>query len=126
MNEVRRLGGLEGAEINSAKEILAYEVTKIVHGDAEAKKAQEAAKALFGGNKDSSNIPSTEFDTSKFEDGFGVLDIMIELGMFASKGEGKRMIKQNGVSVAGEKVKSFEQNITLADFEDNKTPYSKG
>jgi len=126
MDEVRRLGGLEGAEINSAKEILAYEVTKIVHGDAEAKKAQDAAKALFGGNKNSSNIPSTEFDASKFEDGFGVLDIMIELGMFASKGEGKRMIKQNGVSLAGEKVKSFEQNITLADFEDNKLLIQKG
>lgn len=126
MEEVKALGSLEGAEINKAKEILAFEITKIIHGEEAAKKSEEAAKALFGGSKDSSNIPSTDVDSVRFENGVALLDIMIEIGFIASKGEGKRLIKQNGVSVKGEKVKDFDLVVKTNDFEDGKLLIQKG
>lgn len=126
MDEVRRLGNLEGAEINKAKEILAFEFTKIVHGEEEAKKAEKAAKALFAGGEDMSNIPSTEMEKAKFEDGIGLLALMTELGLTSSNGEARRLVKQGGVSVNDEKVTDFKKEITLEDFTDNKLLIKKG
>ncbi len=126
MDEVRRLAALEGAGINKAKEVLAFEFTKIIHGEEEANKAQEAAKSLFAGGGQSKSVPSTEFESSKFESGISVLDLMLELNMIPSKAEGKRMIKGNGISAKGEKVKSFDAMINLSDFEDGKLMLQKG
>jgi len=126
MDEVKRLGNLEGAEINKAKEILAFEFTKIVHGEEEAKKAEKAAKALFAGGSDMSNIPSSEMEKDKFTDGIGLLALMTELGLTASNGEARRLVKQGGVSVNDEKITDIQKEITLEDFTDNKLLIKKG
>ncbi|WP_130808135.1 tyrosine--tRNA ligase [Senegalia massiliensis] len=126
MEEVRRLGNLEGAEINKAKEILAFEFTKIVHGEEEAMKAQKAAKALFSGGNDMANIPSTEMEKAKFNDGIGLLALMTDLGLTSSNGEARRLVKQGGVSVNDEKITDFKKEITLDDFVDNKLLIKKG
>ncbi|MGO1712756.1 MAG: tyrosine--tRNA ligase [Senegalia sp. (in: firmicutes)] len=126
MDEVKRLGNLEGAEINKAKEILAFEFTKIVHGEEEAKKAEKAARALFAGGNDMSNIPSTEMEKDKFSDGIGLLALMTELGLTASNGEARRLVKQGGVSVNDEKINDIKKEITLEDFTDNNLLIKKG
>lgn len=126
MDEVRRLGALEGAEINKAKEILAFEFTKIVHGEEEAQKALDAAKALFAGGGDSANIPSTTLQASAFENGMPLLDLLVTLGLIASKGEGKRLVAQKGITVKDEVVADFAMNITLEMFEDNAIMVRKG
>ncbi len=126
MDEVRRLGALEGAEINKAKEILAFEFTKLVHGEEEANKALEATKALFAGGGVSDNVPSTELDKSIFEEGKELLEVMVELGLLKSKGEGKRLIQQNGVSLNDKKVIEPFYKLTMADFEDGSAMIKKG
>ena len=99
MEEVNRLSRLEGAEINKAKEILAFEFTKIVHGEDEAQKALDTAKALFAGGAKTDNMPTTEVEKSRFDAGVGLLDLMLEIGLIPSKGEGRRLIQQRGISV---------------------------
>ena len=126
MDEVRRLGALEGAEINKAKEILAFEFTKIVHGEEEAQKALDAARALFAGGGDSANMPSTTLQASDFSEGMPLLDLLISLGLIASKGEGKRLVAQKGISVKDEVVADFALKITLDMFEDNALMIRKG
>ncbi|GAU76339.1 tyrosine--tRNA ligase [Fusibacter sp. 3D3] len=126
MDEVRRLGALEGAQINKAKEILAFEFTKIIHGEAEAQKALDAAQALFAGGGDSENIPSTTLKASDFSDGMPLLDLLMRLELIASKGEGKRLVAQNGITVKDEVVGDFAMNITLEMFEDNALMIRKG
>jgi tyrosyl-tRNA synthetase len=119
MDEVKRLGALKDAEINKAKEILAYEVTKLVHGEEKAKKAQDGARAAFGGGGDMANIPTTEMDASVFEgEGMGVVNLIRELGLVPSNGEGFRTIKQGGLKVAGEKVQDPKMNVTLDTFDE--------
>ncbi len=118
MDEVRRLAALEGSEINKAKEVLAYEVTRLVHGEEEAAKAQDAARALFAGGNSLENVPSTELDRSLFEgEGMGVVSLIHQLKLVPSKGEGFRTVEQGGLSINGEKVLSKERNVTLADFD---------
>ena len=102
MDEVRRLGALEGAEINQAKKVLAFEVTKLVHGEEEATKAQGAAEALFSGGVDMSNVPTVTI--SKEDIGKGILDIIAATKIVPSKAEGRRLIQQGGLSLNGEKV----------------------
>lgn len=126
MDEVRRLGALEGAEINKAKEILAFEFTKLVHGEEEAKKSLAAAKSLFAGGADMSNIPSTDFDKARFESGLSFLDLIIELELVKSKGEGRRLIKQNGISLNDKKVNDDTYVVTMNDFTDDKAMVKKG
>lgn len=126
MDEVRRLGALEGAEINKAKEVLAYEFTKIVHGEAEANKAQETARALFGGDKAAADAPATEMDSPKFEEGMGLLALLTELGLTKSNGEARRLVEQGGVFVNEEKQEDAKRIITLADFVDGKLQIRKG
>ncbi|MBS4537658.1 tyrosine--tRNA ligase [Clostridium sp. D2Q-11] len=126
MDEVRRLGSLEGSEINKAKEILAFEFTKIVHGEEEAKKAEKAAKALFSGGVDMSNVPSTDMDKSIFEAGIGLLGLMTDLGLTSSNGEARRLVKQGGVSVNDKQITDFRKEITIEDFEDGKLMIRKG
>ncbi|NMA87304.1 MAG: tyrosine--tRNA ligase [Tissierellia bacterium] len=126
MDEVRKLGALEGAEINKAKEVLAFEVTKMVHGEAEATKAQNAAKALFEGGKEAGSIPTTEFQSSAFEKGIGILDLLKELGLTKSNGEGRRLIEQGGISIDEEKVEDINMIIKAEDFKDGKLMFRKG
>jgi len=123
MEEVRRLGSLEGQEINEAKKVLAYEVTKLVHGQAEADKAKEAAEALFGGGGSSENMPTIELKAS---DDRRLLDVLVEAEVFASKGEGRRLIQQNGLSLNDVKVSDVDYVLSAADFKDGEAIVKKG
>lgn len=126
MEEVRELGALKGSEINKAKEILAFEVTKIVHGEEEAKKAKEAALALFAGGINSGSIPTTNMDKSKFENGFNILELLVEVKLAPSKSEARRLVQQGGVKVQDKKIETIEHLINLNDFSDDKILIQKG
>ena len=126
MEEVKRLGALEGAEINKAKEVLAFEVTKMVHGEEEAIKAQEASRALFEGAMAGGSIPFTELDESTFEKGMGILDLLKEVKLTKSNGEGRRLVEQGGITIDDEKVEDINKTITLKDFKDGKLLIRKG
>ena len=105
MSEINEYAKLEGAELNKAKEVLAYSLTELVHGKEEADKAQAAAKALFAGGSDDSNMPTTTVEDADFEDSkVTVLSLMIKAGMIKSNGEGRRLIQQGGISVNDEKI----------------------
>lgn len=126
MEEVRRLGALEGAEINKAKETLAYEVTKLVHGEEEAKKALAAAQALFSGKGTSQDIPFTEIEKAKIEAGIDVLTLLMETGLIASKGEGRRLIQQGGLYLEEERIEDIGLLITTELFKNDKIMFRKG
>ncbi len=106
LEEVEKMDSWEGSQLNEAKEILAYELTALVHGEEEAKKAKEASHALFSGKGgDDSNMPTTELEKDKLTEGsIGILDLMLECGLVSSKGEARRLAKQGGVSVDEVKV----------------------
>lgn len=105
MSEINEYAKLEGAELNKAKEVLAYSLTELVHGKEEADKAQTAAKALFAGGSDDSNMPTTTVEDADLEDDkVTVLSLMIKAGMIKSNGEGRRLIQQGGISVNDEKI----------------------
>ncbi len=114
MEEIRKMDSWEGSQLNTAKEILAFELTKLVHGEEEAKKAQEAARALFSGGADDSNMPTTDVDDSDFdEEGKAtVLSLMLKAEMIKSNGEGRRLIQQGGVSLNDEKIKDVWHALT--------------
>lgn len=126
MEEVKRLGALEGAEINKAKEVLAFEVTKMVHGEEEAKKAEAAAKALFSGAAEQGSIPFTELDKSIFQEGVGILDLLKNIGLTKSNGEGRRLVEQGGISIDDVKVEDINKTVTLEDFVEDKILVRKG
>ncbi|MCA0385568.1 MAG: tyrosine--tRNA ligase [Firmicutes bacterium] len=126
MDEVRALAALEGSGINKAKEVLAYEFTKIVHGEDEANKALEAARALFAGGGDSENIPTSELEKARFEEGIPLLDLLLEVGLIPSKGEGRRLVQQNGIALQDLVVSDFGKVIQLADFNEGKLMIRKG
>lgn len=121
MDEVRRLGSLEGSAINEAKSVLAYEVTKIVHGEEEANKAKKAAEALFGGAGNTADMPTIAVETGK-----KLLDILTAGKVFASKSEGRRLIQQNGLSLNDEKVKDVDYILQESDFKDGEAIVKKG
>lgn len=125
MDEIRELEKLEGAELNEAKKILAFEVTKMVHGEEEASKAKGAAEAAFGGAS-SANMPGTDITADELGEGINILDLLITCGLIPSKGEGRRLIQQGGVSLNTEKVTSIEQMVTAADFTDGEAIIKKG
>lgn len=105
---------LEGAELNKAKEALAYEVTKLIHGEDEANKAQASAKALFAGGSDNSNMPTTTLTEDDFANGeIGLLDAMLKCGIIPSKGEGRRLVQQGGVSVDDEKITDVAFSLSI-------------
>ena len=105
LDEIEKLAQLEGSEINKAKEILAYELTKMIHGEDEANKAQEGARALFSTGANTDNMPTTELSDDDFTDGaIPILDLMLKAKLIPSKGEGKRLIQQGGVAVDDEKI----------------------
>jgi len=126
MDEVNRLGALQGAEINHAKEVLAYEVTKLVHGQEEADKAQAAAKALFGAGGDSESIPTTEFSKSDFDKGIDIIALLSQTGLISSNSEGRRLIQQGGIYMEDVQVTDFARVVTSADLKDGKLLIRKG
>ena len=126
MEEVRRLGALQDSKINEAKEILAYEVTKLVHGEEKASKAQEAERALFAKGGSGDNIPTIDMKADDFKDGMNILDIYMKCGLIPSKGEGRRLMQQGGIKMKGETINDFNRMITLEDFEDGKLLLQKG
>ena len=102
---IREYEKWEGSELNKAKEILAFELTKMIHGEEEANKAQDAARAIFGAGSNEADMPSTEICSSELSDGvIGLLDLMSRGGLISSNGEGRRLVQQGGVAVNGEKV----------------------
>ncbi len=127
MDEIARLSALKDQEINKAKEILAFEVTKLVHGEAEAIRAQEGARAAFGGGGDDANIPGTIMDTSEFAgEGMGIVSLIQSLGLVKSKSEGFRTIEQGGLMIDGEKISDTKMMVTADLFKDGKIMIQKG
>lgn len=126
MEQIAEYEKLEGQELNKVKCILAYEVTKMVHGEEEAKKANDAAMAIFAGGADTSNMPSAEIAQTDIDAGINVLEFILKVGLVPSKGEGRRLIQQNGLSINGEKIHSIDLIINNDQFEDGKLILKKG
>lgn len=127
LEEIDELAKLEGSEINKAKEILAHELTELVHGKEEADKAQEAARAIFSNKTNTDNMPSTTLTEADFADGeIGILDLMKKCGLIPSNGEGRRLIQQGGVSVDDEKVTDVYAKVAKPDFEKGYVVIKKG
>ena len=113
LEQIDEMDQWEGSQLNRAKEILAYELTHLVHGEEEAKKAEEAAKALFAGGGSLENMPSATLTDDKFTDGsIDILGILVAAGMAASRSEARRAVEQGGVSVKGEKVTDLKASYT--------------
>lgn len=126
MDEVRRLGALKDAEINKAKAVLAYEVTKIVHGEEEALKAKDAAEAIFGGKGNSENIPFIEVKASELEAGIKIADLLMLAELTPSKSEARRAIQQGGVSLNENKITSFDYTVSSNDIVNGEIMLQKG
>lgn len=124
MDEVRRLGALQDQAINEAKKVLAYEVTKLVHGEQAAQKAQEAAQALFGGAGSLDDAPTLSLSQSDL--GASLLDVLAREGVFASKSEGRRLIAQGGLTINEEKVADIGCALDAAHFADGAALVRKG
>lgn len=127
LEEIDKMDSWQGSQLNTAKEILAYELTKLVHGEEEAQKAQEGARALFSGTGNTENMPTFALTDDDFtDDEILVSEIMIKAGLISSKGEGRRLIEQGGVSVDDVKVASPFETVKKSDFKDGKIIIKKG
>ena len=127
LEEIDAMAKWEGIQLNKAKEILAFEVTKLIHGEEEAVKAQNAARAIFGGGAHSENMPSTELSDGDFTDGeISVLDLLAKTKLVPSKGEARRLIDQGGISIDDEKVNSVTAKISKSSFEKGFVIIKKG
>ncbi len=127
LEQIDELAKLEGSEINKAKEVLAYELTELVHGKEEADKAQEAARALFGSKTDTDNMPSTELSEGDFTDGaIAILDLLKKCSLIPSNGEGRRLIQQGGISLDDEKVTDVYASVPVSAFEKGYVIIKKG
>ena len=127
LEEIDAMDAWEGSQLNQAKEILAYELTKLVHGEEEANKAQEAARALFGGSGSSENMPATQLPEARFTDGkIGAIELLVACGLCASNGEARRLIQQGGVAVNDQKVASIDVTFDQAQFAGDGVVIKKG
>lgn len=127
LEEIDKMDKWEGSQLNTAKEILAFELTKLVHGEEEANKAQQTARALFSGSGNLDNMPSYTLSKDDLTDGkIAVNDILFKAGMTKSKGEGRRLIEQGGVSVNDKKVASAVEPVCADDFSDGSIIVKKG
>lgn len=127
LEEIDELSRLQGSDINKAKEILALEVTKLIHGETEAIKSQEAAKALFALNTNTDNMPSTEINKSNFNnDEISIIDLLLLLKLVPSKGEARRLISQGGISIDSQKVMSIDEKVLFNQFEKGYIVVKKG
>ena len=119
LEEIDKMNDWEGSQLNVAKDILAFELTKLVHGEEEATKARELSASLFGSGNNDENMPATELSNDDFaEDKIGLLDMMVKGGLAASKGEARRLVQQGGISVNGEKIADPAASFAKADFAD--------
>lgn len=131
MSKIHELKKLEGHEINTAKEILAYEVTALIHGKDEATKVQNAAKAIFCYGKNTNDMPSTEISSDMFvNDKVSIIDVLVATNLVSSKGEARRLIEQGGVSVLLKneikKIQTIDETLCADDFDDNFIVVKKG
>ena len=127
LEEIDKMAGWEGSQLNEAKEILAYELTKLVHGQEEAEKAKAASKALFAGSGDTEHMPTTELTNDDFGGGsIDVLTLLVKCGLAASKGEARRLVQQGGVSVNDEKVAAIETTFGCEQFTGDGVVIKKG
>lgn len=124
INEIERIEKLEGQDINEAKKLLAYEVTKLVHGEEEANKAKSAAEALFGGGTDLSNVPTVEITKADLDQ--TLLEILLAGGVFPSKAEGRRNMEQGGVSIEDLKITDIQHKLKEEDFKEDYILVKKG
>ena len=122
MEEVERLSSLKDEKINEAKKIAAYEITKLIHGEEEAKKAEEAAEALFGNGGNIDNMPSTKLENINIS----ILDAIVTVGMAPSKGQAKTLILQGGITLNDNKVEDVSYKLSEDDFEDGYAILKKG
>ena len=117
LEEIDKMESWEGAQLNEAKEILAFELTKLVHGEEEAAKAKEASHALFAGGANNANMPTVTVTAEDFPDGeLDIISVLVKAGLCDSRGDGRRNIQQGGVSVADEKITDISTKYTLDDF----------
>ena len=127
LEEIDKMSTWEGSQLNEAKEILAYELTKLVHGQEEADKAKAASKALFAGNGDTEHMPTTELTNDDFGGGsIDVLTLLVKCGLAASKGEARRLVQQGGVTVNDEKVAAIETTFGCEQFTGDGVVIKKG
>ncbi|MDO4744639.1 MAG: tyrosine--tRNA ligase, partial [Clostridia bacterium] len=126
MEEIAEYEKLEGQQLNTVKERLAYEVTKMVHGEDEANKAQTSAKAVFGAGADDSNMPTFELPETEINAGLNIVDLLAVSGLAPSKGEARRLVQQGGVSIDGNKIDDIAYIITKDIFTDGKIVVKKG
>ncbi|MBS3994442.1 MAG: tyrosine--tRNA ligase [Alkaliphilus sp.] len=126
MEEVRRLGSLKGSEINNAKIVLAYEVTKLVHGEDEAQKADEAAKALFGKGALTDSIPYSEISRKDFNDSMEILTLLEKVKLIPTRSEGRRLITQGGITLDDVKIDDPQHVVKESDFKDGTIMFRKG
>ena len=127
LEEIDKMAGWEGSQLNEAKEILAYELTKLVHGEEEAEKAKAASKALFAGGGDTEHMPTTELTNDDFGGGsIDVLTLLMKCGLAASKGEARRLVQQGGVTVNDEKVTAIETTFGCEQFTGDGVVIKKG
>ena len=127
LEEIDKMSTWEGSQLNEAKEILAYELTKLVHGEEEADKAKAASKALFAGSGDTEHMPTTELTNDDFGGGsIDVLTLLVKCGLAASKGEARRLVQQGGVSVNDEKVAAIETTFGCEQFTGDGVVIKKG
>lgn len=124
--EIDEMTAVEGQEINAVKERLAFEVTKIVHGEEEAIKARQAARALFAGGTQQGAIPSTEVNRQRLVAGINVIDLLVECGLIKSKSEGRRLIQQGGLAINDKQVDSIELTVDTSLLVDGKVAIRKG
>ncbi len=118
IEQIQEMEAWEGAELNKAKEILAYELTELVRGEDEAKKALEAAKNMFAKGGISGDLPTTTYSKDELDAGKDILTILVDTKLVSSRGEGRRLVQQGGVSVNGEKVTEIDATFTTADYND--------
>lgn len=126
LDKIEDLTKIEGQELNKAKEILAYEVVKMVHSEKDAQESLDASRSLFAGAKDSENIPTTDVNKSDFENGKQIIEIIKEIGFVKSNGEGRRLIQNGGIYVDEKQVEDFNLVINLDDFKEDKLLIRKG
>ena len=127
LEQIDEMDKWEGSQLNKAKEVLAFELTQMVHGEEEAKKAEASAKALFGGSGSSEHMPSTELTDDDFNDGkIDTLTLLVRCSLAASKGEGRRLVQQGGISVNDEKITDFATSFDKSLFEGEGAIIRKG
>jgi tyrosyl-tRNA synthetase len=116
MEEVRRLGALKDAQINDAKRVLAYEVTKIIHGEAEAEQAQKAAAALFGGGGDAQAVPTAQVTPGELAEDARLTTLVVRAGLAASNSEARKLVQGGGVYIGDEQITDVSRIVAAEDF----------